>query len=239
MPPVGFFGSSTGVYSSAGGTEIFLVPQSSRENDVLLAIVVQPSASPITAPAGWTLLASDALGAPISQTCYLFRRLVAAAEPAQHVFAVGMALAPQPVGLLLQYRSVDNTAAIVAHGLTAITPTSVNFAAPSIVLAHYSDLVLLVYFALSAGGLTPTFTLPAGTTQRGPTVYGGGGAGGTLAIAEYLKEAIGATGALQAVCTATNTGLAAQYGVQASPTLLAPSIVPDVAGAIGLPSIGV
>jgi len=238
MPPVGFFASSVGTYSSANGTEIFLTPAAARPNDVLLAAIVAPSSSPMVAPSGWSLMASDAAGAPVSMTTYLFRRTVAQTEPAQHSFGVGLGLGPQPVGLLMAWHSVDNGAAIVAHGLALVSPTSTAFPAPSIVLAHYSDLTLLVYYAESGAGLTPTFVLPAGATQLGATVYAASG-GGTLVVAQYLKEAVGATGALSATCSATNTGLAAQYGVQAYPTLLAPSVIPDIPGAIGFPTIGV
>lgn len=236
MPPVGFFASAVGAYSSANGTEIFLTPAAARPNDVLLALIAAPTSSPMVAPSGWALLASDASGAPVSFTTYLFRRTVCDTEPAQHSFGVGTALNPQPIGELLLYRSVDQAAPIIAHGLALVSPTATAFPAPSIVLTHYSDLTLLAFYAASSG--TPTFTLPAGTTQLGPTMYAASG-NGCLVVAQYLKEAVGGTGTLSATCSTTETGLAAAYGVQAYPTQLAPSILPDVAGAIGLPTIGV
>lgn len=237
MPPVGFWASSTGVY--AGSTVTFLVPTAAREQDVLLVAFVVLSGSPFVPPAGWDILSSDAIAGGVGMTLYLCRHAVVANDPAQVAFTVTTPLSPQPLALMLLYRSLDLAAPIVAHGLAGILSAGTAFGAPSITLVTYSDLDLLVYYARDAAG-TATFTMPAGATQRGPTLHGPGASqGGSLAVGEFLQEAVGATGTKTATCSTAQIGLAAQLGMKTLPTLVAPSVVPDVAGAIGLPTVGV
>lgn len=237
MPPVGFWASSSGVYAGANLT--FLVPTAAREQDVLLIAFVVPSSSNPVAPAGWDLLAADAVGGSVLMATYLFRHAVVAGDPAQVVINVGASLSPQPLGMMLLYRSIDLAAAIVDHNKALIGSAATAFPAPSLTLVTYSDLDVLMYYAKDAAG-TATFTMPAGANQRGPTLHGpGGSGGGSLAVADILKEAVGATGTEQATCSTAQTGMASAYAVKALPTLVAPSVVPDIQGAIGLPAVGV
>lgn len=237
MPPVGFWASSSSSYDSVGGTATFLTPAAARENDVLIVVLASPSSSSFGMPDGWVQLATFSNGT-VGLQINMARRVVTSTEPAQHAFTVGAALNPDALGLMLLYRGTNPLAGIVDGIAAAVTPAATAFVAPSVTLTTYSDLVLLAYYAKDAAG-TATFVLPAGTTQRGPLQHGGGGHGGTLIVAELLKEATGATGTQTATCNANQVGLASSYAIQAAATLPAAAAVPDVPGAIGLPKDGI
>ena len=233
MPPVGFWGSST--MSLAGGTVSFFTPAAALENDTLIAIIVAPALP--TTPSGWELIDSFGAGAPVSMTLAVFRRRVVIGEPAVHAF-VGVAGAPDAVGLCLLYRGMQSTAALVgaAHTLVA---SSTTHTAPAVTLTTYSDADLLVFYARDAGGAAAA-TVPAVARQRGSTVHGAAGnGGGSLAVAEYLPELAGATDPLSCTWSVAAAGIAAQVALAADPTISAPVLVADVPGAIGLPKVGV
>ena len=232
MPPVGFFAAQPSTFASSSGQLTLLVPSATRPLDVLLALVVVPNASSLAAPAGWTELAS--LAGSVTYTLHVFRRVAAYDEPAQHVFQCSVGASPDPVALLLLYRGLDASAALIATARTEVSSSGTAFPAPSVTLVNYSDLVLLAYY----GTKNPpgTFTPAAGTTQRG---YVAGSAQGSLMVADYLQEAIGATPTESATESGASTGFAATIAVQATPVQVAPSIVPDVPGAIGFVTVGV
>lgn len=231
MPPVGFWAAATSSYASATGAITFLTPAAVRENDVLYAFIAQPTGTPV-APTGWTLVQTFFT----TPNVYAFRRIAIADEPAAHVFTTTVALTPQPIGILALYRGVAPTGAFVTPGFTVINPTSTAYVAPSINLTTYSDLGVLLYYALDAAG-TDSFTMPGGVTQRA-IVHGSSG-GETLVLADYLAGATGATGTKTATAATTSVGLAVNIGIKANPTLPAGALVPDVPGAIGLPMVGV
>jgi hypothetical protein len=232
MPPVGFFAAATSTFTSATGALTVLVPSSTRPNDVLLAIVVVPNASTLAAPAGWSELV--ALAGSITNTMHVFRRVATVDEPSQHVFQCSIAATPDPLAVLLLYRGLDTAAPLVASARAEVAVAGTAFAAPSVTLVNYSDLTLLAYY----GTHNPpgTFTPAAGTTQR---AYIAASAQGSLMIADFLQEAVGATPTETATESVASTGFAATIAVQALPTLTAPSVVPDVPGAIGFVTVGV
>lgn len=232
MPPVGFIAAATSSFASSSGALTLLTPGATRSLDVLLAIVVVPNASSLAAPAGWTDLGS--LAGSVTYTLHVYRRIAVIDEPAQHVFQCSVGASPDPLAALLLYRGLAPGAALVASARTEISSSGTAFAAPSIPLANYSDLALLAYY----GTKNPpgTFTPAGGTTQR---AYVAGSAQGSLMIADYLQETVGGTPVETATESGASTGFAASIAVAALPTLVAPSIVPDVPGAIGFVTVGV
>jgi hypothetical protein len=236
MPPIGLWGSSNGVYPGTGVT--FPVPTTARPLDVLLVVLVVPTGSALVLPAGWASMASDDAGAPVNETVHLLRHVVADGDPAQVVFTVSAALSPQPLGLMLAYRSLDASRGVLDRDVEPISPASTTFAIGT-VFSSFSDLWLLIFYAKDPAG-TATFTLPAGIVPRGAAlqVLGGSG-GGALAVAEFLQAPSGQTGAKTATCSSSQTGIAVGYLLAATATPQAQVLVPDIAGAIGLPQVGV
>jgi len=237
MPPVGFWAEVTSSYDSASGALTFLTPSAVRANDVLLAaLVVANTAGAPTPPDGWSLLSTLAGGAGVAFTTYLYRRIASDEEPAQHVFGCGIATSPDPLGVFLLYRGLDAGAAVVDAQIATTNPGSANHAAASVTLVHYSDLVLLVYFDTTSP--SSTMTPAAGTTQRA-YLAGGDGNGAAIMVADVLPQAVGATGTKTAVASTAGLATGAAFALQAVPTLSAPSVVPDIQGAIGFVTVGV
>jgi hypothetical protein len=235
MPPVGYFASATSTYDVMAGTCTLLTPSAVRTNDVLLALLAAPTTSTITPPAGWVEIASVPASGPVPVSMTLYRRIAAAAEPAQHVFAGTPGVTPHVLGILLLYRGLDRGAAIVDNQSIDVNPGNTAYPAPSITLQTYSDLALFVYFNQAA--TPPDWTPAAGTTARATNKASSGT--GSLFVADQLVEAVGPTGTRTATASQSGIGHAAAFALKAEPTLPAPSIVPDVAGAIGLPTVGV
>lgn len=234
MPGV-YWDNAVGNY--VGANVSFATPRTAKRGDTLFVVMTLVTGTALTLPDGWAIDFSTPVVA-LGETLHVIRRTVVEEEPATHVFITTGLLVPVPLALMLLYRGLDVAAAFVASAVSSIG-VSTNYPAPTITLTTYSDLTLCIYHSRDAAG-TATFVLPAGVTQRGPTLHGsGGGGGGTLVVAEFQKEDVGATGAKAATCSVAVIGLAAQSAFKSYPTLPAPSIVPDVAGAIGLVSEGV
>jgi hypothetical protein len=231
VPPVGFFASANSAYTSATGAVTFLTPPAVRENDVLIAILAVPTGALVLA-AGWTQIMSTAA---TNATLYLARRIATSDEPAAHVFSCSTGMATQPLGILVLERGLDPAAAIVTSA-TLDVAASTAFSAASVTLTTYSDLGVLVYYSNDVAG-TMTFAMPANATQRA-IVHGSSG-GCTLVVADYLSGATGATGAKTATAAAISSGLASNIALKALPTLPAGALIPDIAGALGLPTVGV
>lgn len=233
MPPVGFFGATTSAYTSASGLITVAVPSLAEAGDVLLVAIVTPSGGgSIQAPIGWALIAFGSTGTTLQ---LLFRHVVTDEEPAAWTFPGAPSLSPQPLAVLLLYRGLDPSASIVATAGTNISVASTSFGAPAVTLAHYSDLGLLLYASNDTAG-TETFTMPSGATQRA-IVHGS--SGGTLCVADYEQDTTGTTGTKTATASSAQTGTATNIALQAAATIGAPFVIPDVPGAIGLPTVGV
>jgi hypothetical protein len=234
MPPVGFFASSTSTYDSVAGTCTLLTPSAVRANDVLLTVLAAPLSEVVQPPAGWSMIAAMTTGV-LPVLVALYRRLATDDEPAQHVFVGTPAGTPHMLGILLLYRGLDRGADVVDHQSIEINPAGTSYPAPSLTLQTYSDLALFAYY--SSAGTPPDWTPAAGTmaraTKKASSSYG------SLFVADQLVEAIGSTGTRTAIASQIGSGYAGSFALKAEPTLPAPSIVPDVAGAIGLPTVGV
>lgn len=216
--------------SSYAGTSItFLTPRATRKGDSLIVVLILAIGQPLTLPTGWSILVRD-------QSLCVLRRIATEDEPAQHVFTTANALAPNPVGVLLVYRALNVEAGLVDEKVAA-QASSTAYVAPSVTATSYSDVELAIFYALD---LAATATFTSTLQQRGPTVHGTPGAsGGTLAVFENIALASGATGTKNATCSTAVAGVVCAVLLKSMPTLPAPFVVPDVAGAIGLVSKGV
>lgn len=238
MPPVGFFQAANSKYAS--GSLTFLTPSDTESGDVLYAFIVQPGSGGTFALApGWTLVDQINEASGFASVIYVCRHVAPDTEPASHVFQISSSSLP-PLGLLLLYRGFDSAASLVDAQVNAFSGSSTSFVAPSATTTTYSDLGVLLYYANDVAGTT-TFTMPSGTTQRAIVegISGDGGAGGgSLAAADYATAA-GATGTKTATASVAGIGIAANFAIKAVPTVGAPYVIPDVPGAIGLPTVGV
>jgi hypothetical protein len=238
MPPATFIAATGATFPVSGTTGIsVLVPSTTKPGDTLLVIVPATSvaAGDVDAahlPSGWSLFGRFVSAG--SKVINVVRRIATDAEPASHLIPT-IGVASNVGGVLLVYRGLDPNAAIVAGAISDIT-NSLGFTCPSLVLTSYSDLYLGVAFV--ATNITP-FTPPAGTTARFDAGQAPPGFTDELGVFELLREATGATGTQVATIGSNETGLAAAIAIKAIAPLVPPSITPDVAGAIGLVTVGV
>jgi hypothetical protein len=144
-PGITYAGASAG----ANRTEDMLIlttPTSAAPGDVLLASVDATGAPTVTAPAGWTLVRSDASGAAMSKHTYV--RVVSTSTPSEHVWRFGTAVGAS--GTMAAYRGVDAAAPIVAHGGRA-TASGTTVTAPSIT-TNVGDTMLVGFYGVASNG---------------------------------------------------------------------------------------
>lgn len=125
-------GTTPAAGSTDGAPYIQLLPSGTQVGDLLIAQVGYRSASSITPPAGWSLLASAASAYPFTQ--YIFTRLVAANEPSYEawmpptaeVFAVEIVALHKAtlLGFSTVKAEVSNTTSWVPHGPGPVTLSS-------------------------------------------------------------------------------------------------------------------
>jgi hypothetical protein len=230
VAPAAFIAAAAATYAAGPKTFTFLTPSSVKERDSMLAFVATDSAASTIAslPAGWELLATYTLAA---RRLFVLRRFAAEEEPASHVFTMSSAV--DQGALLLVYRGLDLNAALIEGSATQIA-TSTNFVCPSRTLVAYSDLYLGIVFVSSSN---VAVTHPAGTTER--IDAGDAGIATEMEAFELLPEVTGATGTKAATTGANQSGLAASVLFATLPPQPAPSITPDIPGAIGFTNVGV
>ena len=241
MPPATFIVAAAPSFSNDPGSGhvvmTFLTPAATKPGDALIILV--PAASlalggidPAKLGAGWTVIGTTAAASGLALS--IVRRVATDTEPPSH--AVTVLDTPTTIaGALLVYRGLDNGAALIAVSAVDVG-VNTSFPCPSRTLVAYSDLYLGIAFTSATGAAV--FTAPAGTTERfnltevfTSTVQ--------LQVFELLKESTGATGAQQTTAAASETGLAASLLLATLPAQLAPSITPDIPGAIGFVTVGV
>lgn len=238
MPPAAFIAAVAATFPVSGTTGIsVLVPSTTKPGDTLLVVVPGTSSAAgdvdvASLPAGWSVIGRFVSAG--NKIVNVARRIATDAEPPSHLIPT-VAAANNVGGVLLVYRGLDAGAALVAGGIADVT-ASTNFGCPSLALTSYSDLYLGIAFVSSA---SVAVTAPAGTTERFDAAEAPPGFTDQLEVFELLQEATGATGTKTATTAAAQTGLAAALLLAAVPPRLAPSITPDVPGAIGLVTVGV
>lgn len=230
MPPAQFIAKVAGSWTAATDLVTFATPTIARPGDQLLAVIACDTlVDDLVEGQDWETIGILTAG---TARALVVRHICAGDEPA----SLSLQLDSVPswsLSVLLVYRDLDDTAALVGNTASLIT-TSTNFQCPSQTLTTYSDLYLGIVIVTSAA---VSVTEPAGTTERHDGTAGG--VSKELEIFELLTEVTGATGSKTATTVAPQTGMAASIALKAKPTLRPAAIVPDVAGAIGLVTVGV
>lgn len=233
MPPIGFIAGAAA--TAAGGAFTFAVPSSASPGDVLIAIVATTDTSTALSltTSDFDVLAHLEKNPPATGRgqVWILRHVVIDGDVAQLVATPSIAPTNGAAAILL-FRGIDPGAELVA-GDTSNVVGSKNFVCPSEVLASYSDAYLGIAFAEAAVAITP----PAGAAELAD-VAGVFGAC-ELEVFMVLPEAVGVCGTKTATTGANQSGIAAAALVAAQPVLVAPSITPDIPGAIGFVTVGV
>src|SRR5205823_1939677 len=142
--------------SSAGNATasslIIPTPAAAQPGDVELAAVDTRGAPSVIAPAGWTLVRSDANGTTITQRVYV--HVVGASEPASYSWTWGSAQGAS--GGIVAYSGVDNANPVDVSGGQTGAGTAV--AAPSVTTTAANEL-LVGFFGTAAAA---TFTAAPG-----------------------------------------------------------------------------
>jgi len=239
--PAAFIASAAVTYSSdptSGATLLTaLVPTATQEGDTLLFAV--PSISSKNGdldvthlPPGWVIVARFV--SPGSAIINIARRTATDLEPPAHTMQLKSAVTAG--GALLVYRGLDVGAAAPLGGGIVDVSSSANFDCPSLVLTSYSDLYLGFAFVAST---SVQVTSPAGTVERFQAAQFPLDIPLRFEIFELLREATGATGTQTAVAAFSVIGLAASVLLKSTPPHVAPSITPDIPGALGFVTVGV
>jgi hypothetical protein len=233
VPPVGFIASSPA--AAVGNEFAFATPAAANQGDVLIAIIATTDNSTVLSVTStdFETLAHLEIAPPASGRgqIWVLRHVVVDGDVAQLV-ATASATPTKGAGVMLLFRGLDPFAALVA-GDTSNVVGATNFACPSGVLAAYSDMYLGIAFVEASVDVTP----PAGTTELAD-VAGVFGAC-ELEVFQLLAEAVGATGTKTATTAAAQSGMAAAALLAAQAVQVAPSITPDIPGAIGFVTVGV
>ena len=192
-------------------------PTGAIAGDVMVAaITATPASIPITPPAGWTLIQSQAQPANTSSIVATFYRVAGVGEPASYTWILSSAHAGA-VGGILSYSGVDNAAPLDVSAKAA-TPRALTHTAPSVLTTLAGDLLITVHEYASARSWTP----PAGMTERVDIASGAAGnAGVTLEMNELLLGVAAATGAKTATAAA-NSDVGATVSIALRAAILAP-----------------
>lgn len=218
------------------------VPAATKPGDALLMIASSNSNSiQLPLPLGWNLM----VGIGPFGSLQVLRRIVTNTEPASHEF-ICTASTPQMAAMLLVYRGLDNAAiAPDQPGGLAVPSGQANasgttaFACPSLVTTSYSDIYFGVCYSFF-GPPAPTYTPPAGTTERADIQQVVAGVTTSMQIFDVVTEAVGASGVKTSTASAVPvTAFAASFLLTCLPATRVSGIIPDVPGAIGLVRVGV
>ena len=161
-------------------------PAATLAGDVLLAAVTVRGTPTISAPAGWSLVRSDARATTFTQA--VFVHLAGGAEPASYTWS--FSLAATAVGTIAAYSGVDTANPVVAHAgqannsATAMTAPSLTLALPNTWLVGFYGIVGKI-----------TISPPAGMTERVEIVSPTGVSSKlTATLDDQSNPASGATG---------------------------------------------
>jgi PKD repeat protein len=165
-PAISYIGSS----SVTGGrtSQSVTVPAGTQSGDGLLLLATDASASPITGPAGWTLVGT---GASTAMTTTVWSRVAAPGDSSLPV-TVGFGGTFKDAVQLVAYHGTSATGPVASVASTTTHITSTTATTPGGTVALGSSWVLS-YWSVKSSAVT-AWTTPAGQTARS-TAYGTGG----------------------------------------------------------------
>src|SRR5439155_6626329 len=115
-------------------------PPGTVDNDVMIAIVSVSPKKGITAPAGWTLIASLSNGTAVTTAAYW--KVAASGDPASWSWTWGGNTSTE--GIILSYTSVDTASPIDAFA-SGTDASGTSHTAPSVTTTSANDLVITAY----------------------------------------------------------------------------------------------
>lgn len=147
-------GSDTGVLTLTLNT-----PASREVGDLLVAVVsIRPNTATITPPLGWTLVRRVDNANTADHSLAIYRRNVAAGDPASHAFTFSASTGS--AGGIVCLSGVDLTTPVDVHG-GQTTASGLSHAAPSVTATQNGVLVFTAHGMSSATDWTP----PAGMNE--------------------------------------------------------------------------
>jgi hypothetical protein len=156
-------GESTGVILAlrpAGTALTIPVPAATAAGDVMLAsVAVTPNTVAVTAPAGWTQVASIPQATATASTLTTWWKVATAAEPASYTWLLTGASAGAAGGIA-SFSGVNNATPIDAQAGQA-TPNTLTHTAPGVTATYATDMLVTMHELASAATWTP----PAGMTK--------------------------------------------------------------------------
>ncbi len=186
-------GQGTGVLSLTLGT-----PADREVGDLLLAAVaIRPSTATVTPPSGWTLVRRVDNANNAEHSLVIYRRAVAADEPADHTFTFSASTGS--VGGICCFAGANTSAPVdVDDGQN--TGSGLAHATPSVVTSATDEMVFTAHAMSSASSWTP----PAGMAEAfdARSTVATGATGICICGCFAVQAAAGATG----VRTATAAG---------------------------------
>ena len=162
------------------------LPTGTTVNDQVVLSVVVPQPQTVATPTGYTLVSNTASGtATTSARLLLFRRTVVAGDTKA---TVTFASAFPKTATLAVYRGVNPTSPVDTRSQAVLAGTSVT--APAVTTTAANDKLLILDAEYNSASV-PTWTVPAGTTNRVSQT------GGTIVsglIADTTQAAAGSSG---------------------------------------------
>jgi hypothetical protein len=177
---IGFVAASK-AENGTGATSLSLTkPTGAAEGQVLVASVTAAGTGTVTAPSGWTAIASVTQGSTIQLTYY---RVAGASEPSSYSWSLGSKRVAS--GGIAAYSGVNQTVPVDATATAS--GASGNASAPSATTSVSGDLVLV----FASFGAVATVTPDASTTERFDVASGSNAS----ELADFAQAGAGATSA--------------------------------------------
>ena len=199
--------AATTAANAATGTLTIAAP-TSQAGDVLLASVDYRGQSAVTAPAGWSLVRSDASGTAMRKATWV--HVAAGSDPASWTWS--FSAKPAAVGTILAYSGVSTSAPVASSGGLAATSTAVT--APAATTQTAGDLVVGLFGVARTAAVAP----PAGLTEVAEVTSPAGLTYPMTAEAAHVTPAApGSTAALVATSTVSGPNVGQTIVLRATP----------------------
>ena len=181
-------------------------PAGTLAGDVMIASVAVSASATISAPPGWTLVATTAQGAGATSRLSTYYRVATGAEPASYTFTLGGA-GVGAAGGIVSFSGVDTANPIEAQGANATASALTHTAAAITTTVANTMLVGIFEFASSpaAANWAPNAMTEAVDATSGARPSN---AGVALTMGYVVQPALGSTGAR----SATASGVTADTG---------------------------
>ena len=204
-------GSSTSNNNVAPASTLVLsTPAGVAANNVMVAGVAVRGSVTVTAPAGWTLIRSDANGSSMKLLSYY--RIATATEPTSSTWTFSSAKAA--AGTITAYRGVDTTNPVDVHSGFANTTDSTQILGPSVTTTGANERIIGLFAIMK----DTTITAPTGMTERGEATSSAGTEPPvTIESADTTQPAAQATGDKTATAPVADRNTGQLIALRAAP----------------------